>query len=91
MDRLRNQSLKHGTKIFTETVKSVDLSQRPFRIVTEDGKELLAKSLIIATGATAKRMDIAGEDNYWQKGISACAVCDGALPIFRNQSRNIYL
>ena len=41
--------------------------------------------LIIATGATAKRMNVPGEEKFWQKGISACAVCDGALPIFRNK------
>ena len=46
---------------------------------------ILAKSVIIATGATAKRMHIPGEDKYWQAGISACAVCDGAAPIFRDK------
>ena len=44
-----------------------------------------ARAVIIATGATAKRMHIPGEDKYWQRGISACAVCDGALPLFRNK------
>lgn len=54
---------------------------------TEDKPEaaILAKSVIIATGATAKRMHIKGEEEYWQAGISACAVCDGAVPIFRNK------
>lgn len=44
-----------------------------------------ADTLIIATGATAKRMGIKGETEFWQKGISACAICDGGLPIFRNK------
>ncbi len=85
MDRMRAQSLKHGTRIETQTVERVDLSKRPWRVVTEEGASFEAKALIIATGATARRMNIPGEDKFWQRGISACAVCDGALPIFRNK------
>jgi len=85
MERMRAQSLKHGTRIETQTVEKVDLSQRPFRLVTDAGIEVETKALIIATGATAKRMNIPGEDKYWQRGVSACAVCDGALPLFRNK------
>lgn len=90
MDRLRDQSVMHGTKILTQTVVSVDLSRKPFKLTTEDGKHYYSKSLIVATGATAKRMGILGEAKYWQKGISACAVCDGALPVFRNTSNIIF-
>lgn len=87
MERCRQQSLRFGTEIVTETVDSVDLTKRPFLVKSADGKSVLAESLIIATGATAKRMSIpgAGEGEYWQRGVSACAVCDGALPIFRDQ------
>jgi thioredoxin reductase (NADPH) len=84
MDRMRAQSLKHGTRIETETVEAVDLKRRPLS-VTAGGREHYARSLIIAAGATAKRLGITGEDRYWQKGMSACAVCDGALPIFRGK------
>ncbi len=84
MDRMRAQSEHHGTRIVTETVERVDLSQRPFLVET-DSQTVYASTLIIATGATAKRMAIPGEDRLWQRGISACAVCDGALPLFRNQ------
>lgn len=85
MERCRQQSLRFGTEIVTETVGSVDLSRRPFKVVGET-RTVFAETLIIATGATAKRMNIAGagDGEYWQKGVSACAVCDGALPIFRN-------
>ncbi len=85
-DRFRAQSTRFGTEIFTETVTKVDLSQRPFRYWTDE-REGLAATLIIATGATAKRDDIPGtrDGELWQKGVSACAVCDGALPIYRNQ------
>ncbi len=85
MERMRAQSLKHGTRIETETVERVDLSQKPFRVITDAGREVEAHALIIATGATARRMNIPGEEKYWQRGISACAVCDGALPLFRNK------
>jgi thioredoxin reductase (NADPH) len=85
MDRMREQSIKCGTRIKTETVDKVDLSKRPFKVFI--GEEVIeTKSIIMATGATAKRMNLPGEDRLWQRGISACAVCDGALPIFRNKT-----
>lgn len=84
MDRFRQQSIRCGATIISETVDSVDMSSRPFLVNSAAGP-MRANALIIATGATAKRMDIPGADKYWQKGISACAVCDGALPIFRNK------
>ncbi|MCB1174948.1 MAG: thioredoxin-disulfide reductase [Leptospiraceae bacterium] len=87
MDRMRAQSLHLGTNIQTETISKVDLSARPFRLWREgleNTDPVLAETVIIATGATAKRLHLPGEDEYWQKGISACAVCDGALPIYRN-------
>ena len=85
-ERFRAQSERFGTRIFTETVDQVDLSRRPFRFKTET-QEGEARALIIATGATAKRDDIPGtrDSELWQKGVSACAVCDGALPMFRNK------
>src|SRR6185369_10994765 len=84
MDRMREQSIHCGTRVETETVASVDLSQRPFRVVTDSG-EFQARTIILATGATAKRLQLPGEERLWQRGISACAVCDGALPLFRNK------
>ncbi|KAJ3002618.1 UNVERIFIED_CONTAM: thioredoxin-disulfide reductase [Siphonaria sp. JEL0065] len=85
-DLFRAQSTHHGTTIITETISSVDLSSRPFKLLPENSDSPIhAKSIIIATGATARRMNLPGEETYWQKGISACAVCDGAVPIFRNK------
>jgi thioredoxin reductase (NADPH) len=84
MDLFRQQSLRFGTRIVTETVETVDLSRRPFRVTASNG-ETLTETLIVATGATARRLGIPGEELFWQQGISACAVCDGALPIFRNK------
>lgn len=87
MDKFRAQSIRFGTKIITETISNLDLSARPFKYWRE-GQEKpedveTADTVILATGASAKRMNLPGEDVYWQSGISACAVCDGAVPIFR--------
>ena len=86
MDHFRAQSLRFDTKILTEDVESVDLSKHPF-IVRGTSLQVEAQALIIATGANAKRLDIegAGDGEFWQKGVTACAVCDGAAPIFRNR------
>lgn len=86
MDNFRAQSLRFDTKILTEDVEWVDLAKRPF-VVHGATTEVLAEALIIATGATAKRLEIegAGDGEFWQKGVTACAVCDGAAPIFRNK------
>lgn len=86
MDKFREQSIRFGTQVITETVSKIDLSARPFRYWREgqeDDEPESADAVIIATGASAKRLGLKGEDMYWQSGISACAVCDGAVPIFR--------
>ena len=87
---MREQSERFGTEIISETISKVDLSKRPFKFWPEysDGPNdapNTADAVIIATGASARRLDLPGEDKYWQNGISACAVCDGAVPIFRNK------
>ncbi|KAG1671465.1 hypothetical protein FOA52_003123 [Chlamydomonas sp. UWO 241] len=87
VEAMRKQSLKFGTQIFTETVETMDLSKRPFTLITSD-KEITADSVIIATGAVARRLEFIGSGEapgFWNKGISACAVCDGAAPIFRKK------
>jgi len=84
MERMRQQSIHCGARIKTQTVDKVDLKSRPFKVfVSEEVVE--TKALIVAMGATAKRLGVPGEERLWQKGISACAVCDGTLPIFRNK------
>jgi thioredoxin reductase (NADPH) len=89
MDKFRAQSERFGTQIITETIDRVDFSSRPFKYWREgeEGDEdyETADTIILATGASAKRLMLPGEDVYWQSGISACAVCDGAVPIFRNK------
>ncbi len=83
MDRMKAQAMRWGAQLFTEDVTFVDMSQRPF-IVRSEEREVKAHSLIIATGATAKRLGLPSEAQYWSRGISACAICDGATPLFRN-------
>ncbi|KAJ4714010.1 Thioredoxin reductase [Melia azedarach] len=88
MDRCRSQSVRFGTQIFTETVNKVDFSSFPFKVFT-DSKAVLADSVIVATGAVAKKLQFPGSGDgpggFWNRGISACAVCDGAAPIFRDK------
>lgn len=84
MDRMRSQSERFGTRIETEDVEAVDLSHRPFSVRTSS-QDVNAESIIVATGATAKRLHLPSEGRLWNKGISACAVCDGGLPPFRNK------
>lgn len=86
-DNMRAQSERFGTEIITDTVTKLDLSARPFKYSTEFNPDEThtADAVIVATGASARRLNLPGEDKYWQNGISACAVCDGAVPIFRNK------
>lgn len=86
MDLMRKQAMRFDTAILTEDVVSVDLNVYPF-IVKGSPTTVQADALIIATGATAKRLDVPGarDGEFWQKGVTACAVCDGAAPLFRNK------
>ncbi len=84
MQLFRKQAERFGTEMVMEDVSEVDFSSRPFT-VKSDNREIKGHSVIIATGATARRMGVPNEEVLWNNGMSACAVCDGALPMFRNQ------
>ncbi len=79
MDKMRAQAERFGTEMWTDLVEKVDFSKRPFTVTTADGKTETAETVIIATGATAKWMGIPSEKKFYGKGVSACAVCDGAF------------
>jgi thioredoxin reductase (NADPH) len=91
MELMRQQALNFGTRIVTKDVVKVDLKKRPFTVVAEvTGEEgtrevVEAKTVIIATGARANYLGLRSEDHFKNRGVSACAVCDGALPRFRNR------
>lgn len=83
MELFRKQANKFGAKSIYESIEKVDFSHRPFDLWADSGKHYTADAVIIATGATARRLDAKGADLYWGAGISACATCDGFF--FRNQ------
>jgi|UniRef100_A0A6C0BEV4 thioredoxin reductase (NADPH) len=82
---LKKQSTKFGTEVVTETITYVDCSSKPFKVTSENGTNIESKVVIVATGASAKKLEFEGSEKFWNNGISACAVCDGAAPIFRNK------
>ena len=84
MDLIKAQAVRWGTKLLEEDATSIDLSQRPFTIKT-NSLEVKTNSLILSTGASANRLGLKNEKLFWSKGISACAICDGATPQFRDE------
>tara|TARA_B100000470_G_C19749210_1_gene372928 strand:+ start:104 stop:1141 length:1038 start_codon:yes stop_codon:yes gene_type:complete len=85
MELMRQQAANFGTRIKTDDVVSVDLSTHPFQLTSLDGTQTEALSVIIATGARANYLGLESEDRFKNAGVSACAVCDGALPRFRDK------
>jgi thioredoxin reductase (NADPH) len=83
---MKQQAIKYGTKFLENKVIKANLQTTPFELTLEDNQILYAHAVIIATGANAKLLGVTGESVYWNNGISACAVCDGALPMFRNKT-----
>lgn len=86
MQNMKKQAQKFAVDVLSEDVKTIDLNVYPF-LVKGSKTSFQANAVIIATGASAKRTDIPGtlDNEFWQKGVSACAVCDGAAPIFRDK------
>src|SRR5581483_9741273 len=85
MMNMRTQAERYGSRIMTEDITSVDLSRRPFALTDGQGATIHAQALIIATGASANYLGLESEAKFKNLGVSACAVCDGALPRFRNK------
>lgn len=90
MDKFKAQAERFGTVVIPEDVVEVDLSKRPF--VVKAKQTIQTHALIVATGATANRLDVPGarDGEFWQRGVTACAVCDGAAPIFRNKDLYVF-
>ena len=85
MIRMRQQAERFGTRIITEDIETVDVTRRPFVLKDTAGTTVEAHALVIATGASANYLGLDSESKYKNFGVSACAVCDGALPRFRNK------
>jgi thioredoxin reductase (NADPH) len=85
MELMRQQARNFGTRIESKDVVKIDLSKQPFTMTTHDGGQVRAMTVIVATGARANYLGMPSEDKYKNRGVSACAVCDGALPRFRNK------
>lgn len=85
MASMREQAVRNGAELITDDVTAVDLSSFPYTVHADLTGPVRAHSLIIATGATARRLGLPSEDAFWSRGISACAICDGAAPIFAGQ------
>ena len=85
MHLMRQQAKNFGTRVITDDVVEVDLSSRPFKLKSLEGEVVETHALIIATGARANYLGLPSEDKFKNFGVSACAVCDGALPRFRNK------
>jgi thioredoxin reductase (NADPH) len=85
MELMRQQAVNFGTRIVTDDIVRVDLQTHPFRLTSLAGQTVETLSVIIATGARANYLGLPSEDRFKNNGVSACAVCDGALPRFRNK------
>jgi thioredoxin reductase (NADPH) len=84
MTRMQKQAERFGARASFGLVEKVDFSKRPFTL-TVDGEKVEAETVIIATGASHRHLGVPGEDLLETKGVTYCATCDGALPVFRNQ------
>src|SRR5207249_1212683 len=85
MNLMRQQAENFGTRIITDDVVDVDLAKSPYKLKTLEGQTHEANTIIIATGARANYLGLESEERFKNRGVSACAVCDGALPRFRNK------
>lgn len=91
MERMKKQAVHYGTRVHEGLVTAIDLSQRPFRITANYSEPRLAHTVIVATGAAAKWLGQPNEIRLATTGggVSACAVCDGALPFYRNRTLGV--
>jgi len=85
MELMKQQALNFGTRVITEDIVAVDFSSQPFQLTTSGGQTIETETVIVATGARANYMGLPSEEAFKNRGVSACAVCDGALPRFRNK------
>jgi thioredoxin reductase (NADPH) len=85
MELMKQQAKNFGTRVITDDIVKVDFRSHPFKLFAASGEVTETHAVIIATGARANYLGLDSENNYKNRGVSACAVCDGALPRFRNK------
>lgn len=85
MELMKQQALNFGTRVIGDDIVDVDMESRPFKVIPASGDPVEAHTVIVATGARANYIGLDSEEQYKNKGVSACAVCDGALPIYRGK------
>ncbi|MCF0233735.1 MAG: FAD-dependent oxidoreductase, partial [Thermoguttaceae bacterium] len=85
VELMRRQAINFGAEIISEDVVSVDFDRRPFVLHSSDGATTETRTVVVATGASARRLGVPGEERFANNGVSYCSVCDGSLPRFRNR------
>ena len=85
MELMKQQALNFGTRVIGDDIVDVDFSERPLRVIPADNPPVETQTVIVATGARANYLGLPSEEKFKNRGVSACAVCDGALPRFRNK------
>jgi thioredoxin reductase (NADPH) len=85
MELMRQQATNFGTRVITDDIVSVDFSKKPMVLNSSENGSFQTRTVILATGASANYLGIPSEEKFRNRGVSACAVCDGALPRFRNK------
>ncbi len=85
MELMKQQALNFGTRVVGEDIVDINVDQRPLRVTSNTGQSVETQTIIVATGARANYLGLPSEGEFKNRGVSACAVCDGALPRFRNQ------
>ncbi len=84
IDRLRAQALQFGAQVSAASVEALDCASWPYLLTLDDGSQVYALTIILATGATPRGLDVPGEAKYWGKGVTSCAVCDA--PFFKDRT-----
>ncbi|MFM7845673.1 MAG: NAD(P)/FAD-dependent oxidoreductase, partial [Planctomycetota bacterium] len=85
VELIKQQAINFGTRVIGDDIVDIDLSSSPYKVISRDNGTVETHTIIIATGARANYLGLPSEEQYKNRGVSACAVCDGALPRFRNK------
>jgi thioredoxin reductase (NADPH) len=85
MELMKQQALNFGTRVIEDDIVDIDISEKPYKVIRASGDPVETHTIIVATGARANYLGLESEEAFKNRGVSACAVCDGALPRFRNK------